>query len=199
MTGSGAHPSESDWIEWTQAGCDPKSDLALHAEGCDRCGESLELFRTLSRAGRVSEWRLPPEAIRNLALDVEKIIAPPEPGDASDGSWIAPDIRSAGVLDPSGPRIATGQVGSMRISVVAAPSPGDLSVQIRGKVFIDEGDAGGESAVQVLLVHEDHVIARRPVSPEGDFWFVEHAPRGWTLEVHRDRGECWILRDSALP
>ena len=199
MTGSSKHPSESDWIEWSQAGCDPKSDLVLHAQGCDRCEESLELFRTLARAGRVSEWRLPPEAIRNLALDVEKIIAPGEPDHASDGSWIAPDIRSAGVLDPSGPRIATGQVGTLRISVVAASSPGDLSVQIRGKVFIDEVDAESETAVQVLLVHEEHVIARTQVSPEGDFSFVEHAPRGWTLEVHRDRGECWILRDSALP
>lgn len=197
MTGSNRHPSESEWVEWSQSGCDLDSELVLHARNCDSCRESMEVFQTLFRAGRVQAWRVPPVEVQRRAAEVEREPAPPEPEHALDGSWFAPDIRSGGSTDLSGPRMATAQFGRMRISVVASPNPADLSVQIRGKVFLDEGQAGGQGTIQALLVHEDHVIARTRLGRGGDFSFVEHAPKGWVLEVHREPAECWILRDPA--
>ncbi|MCA9727222.1 MAG: hypothetical protein R3E12_13750 [Candidatus Eisenbacteria bacterium] len=181
------HPKIEQWWEWIIAS-EADSSLESHLDACEECAELVETLRDLRRARRSTRFLLPPRSILQRAVQGKKQMAPGLPASPMRSAKVPVDVRGGASEDPTQPRTVTGNVGEARISVAISPRVEDQIWQFRG-IVTGQPDS---TSIQVLLVHDDHILAAISPSEDGTFALDEPAPQGWSLEI-RKGDDAWVI------
>jgi hypothetical protein len=188
------HPSLEDWLRWADdpAAFKDAAAMELHAQGCAQCRGEADLLRDVGRARRVQRWALPPASVRARTRRFPGHIAtPPAASARRTMAWLPTDVRSDTLNGPAGSRIVSQILDEAELSVQATPPQGDGAWRLEGRVWLRK-PAG---RIQLVLRHDDHILARREVD-DGEFFEIEDVVGpGWVLEVHLPSGQLLTLED----
>ncbi len=192
----GRHPTSAEWIEWIRSGRSEPPGLAAHLARCVACRERASSLGELARHDDV-RWALPSSdvldrTLRGLEESARREETAPARGRRRKSlDWIPADVRTSALAPELAPRVVSRRVGSARVSLYAAPIPGEPAWSVRGRVWLDEP----QGDIRVFLVHRDHVAALARIASGGTFHFEEPVPSGWSLEILLPSGEFLVLRE----
>ncbi len=190
-----AHPGMDIWVRFIAGegeGTEERESLASHLESCSRCTKDTEFLQNLQRARRVPKWVAPPTELSSAARRrPQGATLPPAPTQPRNVRWAPADVRG-GVSTASASRMVSRMFPQAELGIVAIPPEASGEWRIEGRVWLREADA---RAIQVLLVHDDHVIASTEVFDGGYFELEDVVGSGWSLELHLPTGETLRLED----
>lgn len=196
MSAARKHPTFEQWrrfvVEPDQV--EGRDALQEHLDACERCRGEVELVRGLARAGAVGGWVEPPDAILEqvLAGAAGEAPAPPAAEDAEELDWELADVRGSGLAAADEGVFLARSLPGVQLSVMVTPPRGSGRWEIEGRVWLLEGQDG---PVQLLLVQDDHVLARTTPGEGGRFRLEEVAGPGWALELRLPDGRTLLVRD----
>lgn len=189
------HPTLEDLLRWREGDLSSARGAALqeHVATCLRCASESELLDEVVHARRARSWTSPPARLREKVRRFPGAIDTPSAPRHSQGlQWAPPDVRGGGLGGGTENRVVSQVFPGAEVGIVAVPPRGDGSWRIEGRVWLEKKD---DRPIQLLLVHDDHVIARSKTS-DGDFFSLEEVVGpGWVLEVHLPVGEVLTLED----
>jgi hypothetical protein len=195
MNPHGPHPSLEDLLRWREGelAAAPAKAVQEHVDACAQCAGESSLLDEIVLARRTSRWTSPPARLREKVRRFPGAVDTPAAPLSSQGlQWSPPDVRGGGLGGATENRVVSQVFPHAEVGIVAVPPRGDGSWRIEGRVWLEQND---ERPIQLLLVHDDHVIARSRTH-DGDFFsFDEVVGPGWVLEVHLPRGEVLTLED----
>ena len=144
-------------------------------------------------AKRVDSWATPPDDVLEAAISGAREDFAPAAGDeARDLDWAPADVRSEGAALEGEPRVLSRVTPTAEVGLVAVPPKGDGRWKIQGKIWLREPTG---KRIEILLLHEDHVVASTSIESGGDFELDEFIADGWVLEIHLPDGETLTLTD----
>ncbi|HMB67999.1 MAG TPA: hypothetical protein VKU85_01765 [bacterium] len=196
MTPRRPHPDLLTWTRWMEdPGSLPDSDeMERHLGRCESCRRLVEMLREVGTARRVSRWASPPEETVWSALNRPAEPAPRVPRRPRRAEWQPLDVRGGGLGATGEARLASHALENAEVGIVAVPPGPDGRWRITGKVWV----RGGQSVeLEVVLIHDDHVVAVTRTTPAGEFELEEVVGPGWSLEVHLPDGTAVTLAEPA--
>ena len=137
-------------------------------------------------------WRRVPRSVHDQAIAPPVDAPVPAPSESAQAETLKPeDIRSSGLDEMTGGHLITRSLAGVDVTLMIIPPEGDDLWVLRGRVWLENPDAG---PAKVVLVQGENVLATVDVSDSGEFEFKEILSSGWVLEFHLADGECALLR-----
>jgi len=182
------HGSEEDWVDFAHQQAEPgkRARLEQHLEkGCPRCTRTLRLWKAvLDVADQESQYRPPPEALRQLAGQ----FALRRPQRLLDRAALVFDsfrqpqpagVRSAG----PGPRQLVYSVGRYTIRLRVEPSARAERLSIVGQILDEQDPPTALQGIAVLALKGSNTLDRTLTNHLGEFVLEPDAAENLRLHV----------------
>lgn len=142
--------------------------------------------------GELGTWKSPPEDVLDAAARVPGIAIPSEAVETVEVEWSAPDVRGSGAALAGEAQVVARSCPGADLSVMAIPPVGDGQWRIEGRVWLRQPSS---QAIDVVLVHDDHVLSQTSLRDGGRFRMDELLPARWRIEFHLPDGTVLTMED----